>query len=271
MPYENFKPKVWSKEIITELHKQLCFTSGSDFKYEGEIKKGNRVKILGIGSPNVKDYVGGKPIDTPDKLADASIYLDIEEAKYFNVGVDDIDNLQKKGLLTTFANEAATIVAEKEDLYSAKKIALGAGTKLAAKKISTKEEAKAVINAMFTKLYKNNVSLKQKLQLYLTPEIYELMYDYIVELKTNNDSTIVNGIVGTYKNATVHMTNFIYNDGENDHIVLKTPKSYAFAEGINELKAYEPQSDFQEAIKGLYSYGGIVVKPKEIVTSKVSY
>lgn len=271
MSYANFKPQVWSREIITELHKQLCFKSGSDFKYVGEIKKGNRVKILGIGSPNVKDYKQGKAIDSPESLADASIYLDIEEAKYFNVGVDDIDNLQKKGLLTTFANEAATIIAEKEDIYSAKKIALGSGNKLGKLKITTKEEAKTIINAMFTKIYTNNVSVKQKLQLYLTPEIYELLYDYIVELKTNNDNTIVNGIVGTYKNATVHMTNCIYNDGEHDHIVLKTPKSYAFAEGINELKAYEPHDGFNEAIKGLCSYGGVIVKPKEIVTAQVSY
>lgn len=271
MPYANFKPQVWTREIITELHKQLCFKSGSDFKYEGEVKKGNRVKILGIGSPTIKKYIQGKPIDPPEKLADASIYLDIDEIDYFNVGVDDIDNLQKKGLLTTFANEAAIKMSEKEDLYSAKKIALGSGNKLGKLKITTKEEAKTIINAMFTKIYKNNVSLKQKLQLYLTPEIYELMYDYIVELKTNNDNTIVNGIVGTYKNATVHMTNCIYNDGEHDHIVLKTPKSYAFAEGVNELIPFKPEGGFEEAIKAVYSFGGVVVKPKEIVTAEVSY
>lgn len=51
---------------------------------------------------------------------------------------------------------------------------------------------------------------------------------------------------------------------------LRTKKAVAFAEQIEEVKNYEVQDGFETAQKGLYVFGGLLVRPKEIVCIKTS-
>lgn len=51
---------------------------------------------------------------------------------------------------------------------------------------------------------------------------------------------------------------------------LRTGKAVAFAEQIEKVVNYEVQDGFETAQKGLYVYGGILVRPKEIVCLKTS-
>lgn len=51
---------------------------------------------------------------------------------------------------------------------------------------------------------------------------------------------------------------------------LRTKKAVAFAEQIEKVVNYEVQDGFEQAQKGLYVYGGILVRPKEIVCIKTS-
>lgn len=49
---------------------------------------------------------------------------------------------------------------------------------------------------------------------------------------------------------------------------LRTKKAVAFAEQIEKVVNYEVQDGFETAQKGLYVYGGLLVRPKEIVCIK---
>jgi hypothetical protein len=51
---------------------------------------------------------------------------------------------------------------------------------------------------------------------------------------------------------------------------LRTGKAVAFAEQIEKVVNYEVQDGFETAQKGLYVYGGLLVRPKEIVCLKTS-
>ncbi len=51
---------------------------------------------------------------------------------------------------------------------------------------------------------------------------------------------------------------------------LRTKKAVAFAEQVEEVKNYEVQDGFETAQKGLYVFGGILVRPKEAVAIKTS-
>ena len=72
-----------------------------------------------------------------------------------------------------------------------------------------------------------------------------------------------------YNNAKVKMSSFIHNDGTDDHIIVKTSKGYAFCNGIDETEAYRPEGLFSDAVKGLDTFGGKAVRPKEIVAAAV--
>jgi len=122
----NFKPTFWSKYIQTELAKDLVVANWCDYKFEGEIKHGERVKIVGAVRPTIGTYVPGTDISI-EKLGDNAQYLDIEYMDYFAFEVDDVDKAQSMpGYLDTQFDEAKKALADSEDAKVAEVAALGA-------------------------------------------------------------------------------------------------------------------------------------------------
>lgn len=269
MSYANFKPVVWSKHIQHELEKFTVFKEDCDFKFQGEVGAGKRVKILGVGRPTIGDYTGAK-IGAPETVADTSVYLDIDQAKFFNFGVDDVDKAQAQdGLMSALMDEAARALAEDTDSWLAKNIAAGAGKKSAALTVTTAQDAKKAVDAAFEYLWGNGVKFTDKVTMYLSPWYYLLFQEYLIETKTDNDNLIAKGIVGTYNSAKVKLTNNLYKDSNGyEHIIIKSSKGFAFADGINNTEAYRPEELFKDAVKGLHTYGGKAVRPKEMYVIK---
>lgn len=271
MSYANFKPIIWSKYIQHELKKNTVFKEDCDYKFEGEAGEGKTVKILGVGRPTIGDYTG-QDIGAPEKVPDSSVYLHIDQAKFFNFQVDDVDKAQAvEGLMQALMEEATRGLAECEDSYIAKALAENAGKKSSSTAITTEEEAAKAIDKALVWLKKNGVSKKDKVTVYLTPEYYNLIQNRLITLKTDNDSLVENGVLGRYKNARVKETNNAYNDGTDDCIIVKTSKAYAFCNGIDKTEAYRPQGLFSDAVKGLDTYGGKMVRPKECYCIKAHY
>jgi hypothetical protein len=269
MSYENFKPTVWSSHIQHELPKFTVFKQDCNFEFEGEAGEGKKVKILGVARPTISKYVPGTDMAAAEKVQDTSVYLDIDQYDSFNYTIDNIDKAQAtKGLMPALSEETTRALAEAEDTFCAEQIAKNAGSKSASTSLTTADNAKIAIDKLFVQLWKNGVSNKDKLTLYLTPWLYSLFEDKLITLKTDNDSLIADGILGMYRGARVKMSNNIYNDGTDDHIILKTSKGFAYCNGIDKMIPYCPDLRFEDAIKGLNTYGGKAVRPKEIAVLK---
>lgn len=268
MAYANFKPIIWSKYIEHELKKFTVFKEDCDYKFEGEVGQGKTVKILGVGRPTIGDYKG-KDIGTPETIPDASVTLTIDQAKYFNFMVDDVDKAQAtEGLMQALMEESTRGLAEQEDKFIGEQLAKNAGKKSASTAITDEASAVKAVDEAFEYLWGQGVSNKDKVTIYVTPWFYNLFKNRLVELKTDNDDLIAKGIVGMYNNAKVKMSHFVYNDGTDDCMIVKTSKGYAFCNGINKTEAYRPEGLFSDAIKGLDTFGGKAVRPKEIYCIK---
>lgn len=263
MSYANFKPVIWSKKIEHDLKKRTVFKEDCDFRFEGDAGKGKTVKILGVGRPTIGDYTGSS-IGAPETVPDSSVYLLIDQAKFFNFQVDDVDKAQAiEGLMPAYMEEATRGLAEVEDSFIAEQVGKNAGGKSSSLSVTTEANALAAVDAAFVYLWNQGVSTKDKVTMYLTPWFYNLFKNKLIDLKTDNDGLIAKGVVGRYNNATVKMSNNIYNDGTDDYIIIKTSKAYAFCNGINETEAYRPEQLFSDAVKGLDTFGGKMVRPKE--------
>ena len=108
----NFKPMFWSKYCQTELKKDLILANWCDYQFEGELKLGSRLKIVGAVRPTIQKYVPGKDLQI-ESLGDNSQYLDITESDAFAFEVDDVDKAQSQaGYLETQFDEAKTALAE---------------------------------------------------------------------------------------------------------------------------------------------------------------
>lgn len=265
----NFKPMFWSKYCQTELEKDLILANWCDYQFEGEIKEGSRLKIVGAVRPTIQKYIPGEDLNI-EKLGDNSQYLDITESDAFAFEVDDIERAQKKaGYLETQFKEAKAALAESADAFVGKlaKDSL-ANMRSASTDLSTMEDPLKPINEGLVKLYKNNVSKKQELAADLNPEHTVAIMERFANLFTDNVEFIKRGALGKYFNVYLRMSNNLYNDGTDDYEMVRTKKAIAFAGQIDKIETARKEKGFADIIKGLHVYGGKVVRPKELYVIK---
>ena len=95
MAITNFIPTIWSENLFSELDKQYIAVANCNREYEGDIREqGNTVKICGLGTITVSSYTKNANMKTPETLSDTACDLVINQAKYFNFQIDDIDRAQ---------------------------------------------------------------------------------------------------------------------------------------------------------------------------------
>lgn len=267
MSYNNFKPTVWSVNILRDLEKFLVLDKDCNHDFDGDIKKSGKVKILGVARPTIGDY-DGSDIHDPEDVKDTSIYLDVDKAKYFNFGVDDIDKAQSvKGMMNAIRQEATAGLAEAYE-YDIALEAKNAGKKTNTTKVESADDMKNLIDRGLVWLRNNGVPLTQRVVIELTPWAYDIFENKIIELKTQNDQLIKQGILGQYKNAYVKMSNNLYNDGTDDYLMIRTNRAIAAGKQIDKVEPFRPEKRFMDAVKGLMVYGTKTVRPKELYTIK---
>ena len=71
------------------------------------------------------------------------------------------------------------------------------------------------------------------------------------------------GIIGRYNNVNVTIENLLPTKSSVRYNFLRTGKAFAFAEQIDQIKAVEKERGFGDIVKGLYVFGGVVVRAKE--------
>lgn len=268
MAYSNFKPTIWSQFIQTELEKKCRLVEDCWTQFEGEAKQGARVKILGIGAPDIFDYVPGEGIPAPVAIDGTETLLDIDQAKAFNFMIDDIDKAQSVGgLMETLIKEATAKMAKTRDSFVAS-LAKDSTYSSQSTQVTTADQAKKLVDEALLALRENDVDIEDEVTITVSPFFYQLFRDALTELKTNNDELISKGIVGMYDNCKVKLSNNLYSDGTDDYMMVRTKRAIAFAGSIDETEAYRPESHFADAVKGLNVYGGKIVRPKELYVIK---
>ncbi|MEG0379971.1 MAG: P22 coat protein - protein 5 domain protein, partial [Eubacterium sp.] len=110
-------PTIWSARLLANLDNNHVATNFINRDYEGEIKqKGDKVKINSIGEITIGNYTGAK-IGDPETLTTTDQELVIDQGKFFNFAVDDVDKVQAAGPLMDKAMQRAayglTDVADK--------------------------------------------------------------------------------------------------------------------------------------------------------------
>jgi hypothetical protein len=103
-----FIPEIWSGKLQVKFYKATVFGEIANTDYEGEIKgQGDKVQIRAIPDITISTYTKGlalsAQIPSPTKQT-----LNIDQAKYFNVVVDDVDAVQSDvSMMETFTNDAS--------------------------------------------------------------------------------------------------------------------------------------------------------------------
>ncbi|MGG1618388.1 P22 coat protein - protein 5 domain protein, partial [Paenibacillus sp. NRS-1781] len=121
MTVQHFIPTIWSARLNESLKKNLVYGNVVNTDYEGEIKgQGSTVKINSIGAVMIGNYDKVAGIGNPQELDATQKTLVIDQAKYFNFQVDDVDAAQANvNLLDGGIVEASYGLANVVDQYLA--------------------------------------------------------------------------------------------------------------------------------------------------------
>lgn len=282
MAVTNFQQTIWSKAIQKELKTITSLRNHCDFQYEKDTKNAKEVKILSVNRPTIRTYVPGTSL-TREGLTDASQLLEINQYKYFDFELEDIDKAQSvPGLMEDASRQAALGLAEEGDKYVAKLIedaveAVSNPIGQSANVISlTKANAVASMEDGFAYLYEKNCRVNDTFYLEVAPKVFTIYRQALTELSTDNPEILKKGAVGKINNAYVCIENLLptgaTGTGSDDiyYNVLRTSKAIAFAEQIDKVEAYRPHDAFQDALKGLYVFGAKIVRPDEIYVIKTA-
>lgn len=268
-----FQQTIWSKSILRSLEKITSLRNHCNFQYEKDTKNAKEVKILSVNRPTIRTYVPGTAI-TRESATDSSLLMKIDQYRYFNFEVEDIVKAQSvPGLMEALTDEAGKGLALEGDKYVAEliKAEVEAGNVDASEVVTlTKENAMETVENGFATLYANDCKVSDMFYLEVSPKAFITYRMALTELSTNNPEILKKGAVGKINNAYVCIENLLPTGEGSVYNILRTDKAVAFAEQIDKVEHYRPEDAFTDAVKGLYVFGGLVVRPKEIYVIKTA-
>lgn len=279
MAYSNFIPSVWAESINRELERALVFVEDCNRQYEGLVaSKGDSVHILGVGKPTIKSLdrdSASSEIDSAEEIEDTSVILNINQIRYFNYMVGDIDRAQAVGgLMDALSQETSEGLALEMDKYISAMATDASVEKLNATPVTvTKDNVLDIIDNAIMKLQENDVPMSSGITITVSPRFYKLFKQAYIGKDTSNSEELKNGKVAMYGNVTVKLSNNVAktDNGATDNIMIRTKRAIAFVNPVTHTEAYRPEKTFADAVKGFVLFDGKVVRPKEIINVNVKY
>ena len=264
--YQNFIPALWSARLLANLDKTFVYPMCVNRDYEGEIKNlGDTVKINQIGDVTVGDYTGD--VGDPEELPSTQTTLTIDQAKYFNFKVSDIEKVQANVNLVDKAMERASVaIGDVIDQYIAsfvKDAKITVGSASAPVALTTPAQAYDQLVDLKVALNKKNVPKMDRFVV-VPPEFVGLLEKDDRFTKYSDKDVLANGVVGKVAGFDVRESNNVPVKSGVYNILAGTSMAISYAGQIVKIENYRPEKSFSDAVKGLYVYGAKTVLPDAI-------
>lgn len=282
MAVDTFIPELWEAELLVALEEHHVAAQDGivNRDYEGEItQKGDTVHIGSLSDPTIATYTKNVTVISPQTLTTTDQTLLIDQSKYFAFEVDNIDARQTgEGgqLLNKAANRSAIGLRDTLDTFLLTLMTTG-GTVLTPQDVATADAAFLLLRTLRMRLNKNNVPTDERWAV-VSPEFEALILGdnrFIDASRYGSTTPIMNGEIGRAIGFRILTSNNLPagtagTPPEVSNFVLAGhPMATTLAEQIVQVKAYEPDDSFSDAIKGLHVYGGKVVRPEALISVDV--
>lgn len=286
MAVTSFIPKLWSARLLNALDKSHVFANVVNRDYEGDIQKmGDTVHINTIGAVTIGTYTQNTDFTSgPETLATTDQTLTIDQAKYFNFQVDDIDAAQAAGdIMDKAMTRAAYGLADASDKYTAGILAGAADT--------TNLVSSTAVALTSSNVYENVVKMRTILDkanvptagrwLVIPPEMYALILLDDRFVKTGGEMAegiLRTGLVAQAAGFDIYLSNNCVSvtTGTETKVTTYTitggvDAAATYAEQIVSTEAYRPEKRFADAVKGLHVYGAKVVDKAQLACLKATF
>ena len=288
MATNHFIPQVWSAKILEALDKELVYAELFNTDYEGEITEaGDTIHIAQVGDVTIKDFDCDADIASPDDVKAEDLTLDIDQSKYFNISVCDVNDVQSKiSLLDTATQRAGYGFADVCDKYLGSLLATsgtvkdGLGAKATPITIPA-DHAYETLVKMKTALDKANLP-KQERKVVVPPEFEGFMLldpRFVAVPVEASQDRLTEGTVYRAAGFEIRTSNNVPSEANGGSggdttvysIVGSSPIQGTFAQQILKTEAYRPEKRFADAVKGLHVDGAKVLRPSAVAVATVAF
>lgn len=274
MTINTFIPQIWSARLLENLNKQFVYGQPGviNREYEGEISAaGNTVKIHSIGRVSVGNYTKNTNMSAPETLTDAELTLLIDQSKYFNFQIDDVDKAQTlPKVMDAAMREAGIALADTADQFIA-----GLYTGITAANWIGDDDAPKADLGTAGKAYQYLIDMGVLLDEANVPAVGRWVvvpsWFHALLLKDDNfvgtgsagaENRLANAMIGEAGGFTVLKSNNVPNTASAKYkIIAGHSMAWSFAEQVNSVEPYRPELRFADAVKGLHLYGAKIVRP----------
>lgn len=278
LPNGNFIPQLYSTKMVAEYfgNSVVPLISNHDYDDSQITKLGDKVNIRKGITPTIFDGVINGALQTQTDMVDETIQLTIDNYKYFNFPVNDVDRFQSdldfQSQIMDRAQRNMAVSVEKAVLQT---IYSSAGGNTTVASLSSSNVLNAMVEAgefLDAKLVPQEnrwmvVPAKFKSRLLLSD-----IGKYINTGEGGAESalrtgSVINRIVAGF---TVYFSPYLANVAGTDKILCGGMDALYFAGQINELENVRSESMFANKIRGQMIFGFKVVKPEALHLINVS-
>jgi len=299
-----FIPQIWSGKLQVKFYSSTVLAEITNNDWEGEIKdQGDKVEIRTIPSITISSYSKGQTL-TSQVPTNSVIELNIDKGKYFQVVVDDVDEVQADlKLMDIFTNDAAQqmkISVDTDVLAGVKNAAAPANQGALAGALSENinlGDGNATGGLTGVQLSKTTVINKivemgQVLDEQNVPETGRFMVipawmAAMIKQSDLKDASITgdtqtplrNGRLGTIDRFTLYVSNLLptatgatrmagdsgAGNVKGTYVYAGTRDAITFASQITKVETLRAQTTFGNIVRGLNVFGYKVIKPEALV------
>ncbi len=264
-------PVIYSGKVLEELEKAQVYAHVARKDFEGELSVGDRIIIRGYGDPSVGTYNGSNI--TWENIVDSAIQLDITEANYTAIKIEDIDKFQSDiEYMNRMAKKSAYKLSDLVDTTLAGLYSESAHDAVVTDASVDVDTVISGLTEMHTAMAEENIPesdmwvivpwwVKDKLQL---AGIYHA---------NKVAGELVNGFIGNILGMNMYVSNNVSGSkGSSEYIMAGSTDAIALVQQIKKSDYFDKfENTFGSGMKTLVVWGYKVVKPKELFYADFTY
>lgn len=274
-------PEIWSARFLDYLDKNFVYANVANRFYQPDAEYGNLIHVDQVGPIAIGDYTKDTNITAPEVLDNVQTDVAIDQQSFFHFQIDSIDEAQTQPRIMDAAmGRAAYAMANVVDTYLASFYATattaigGVGTEIT----PDADTIYGYLTQAAQVLDEQNVPTNDR-YIVMSPAGIKLLRDAGEFLVATAMGDVVrttggmggmapmpNGYVGQAGGFAVWSSNntpaattstSIWQAGHSMGITM--------VDSVNRVVGYESELRFNEAVKGLYVYGGAMINPGAVV------
>lgn len=266
MALQNFIKTVWAANLMSSLRKSHVFASVANTQYQGQlVNLGDKVKVMQISDVTINSYAKDTDITTED-LDDAALEIIADQPYYFSFKANDIEAVQQKPeVLRSATDQAAYGFADKVDQYFAGLYAqagLSSGTAASPWDVNSLNVEDVLLDVT-----EKMARVPKQGRFVIVPQwFYSKLILAGLATKQDNNAIFTNGLVDRVMGFDVLVSENVSASNTTTRAETRIlagvrGQSMSFADAIAKIEPFRPEKRFEDAVKGLYVFGGKIMRP----------